>query len=360
MGAKRTQKLVLAALVAALHFSCGGPAPTTETAPSHPTFRVGFCVLDFPYEKHGKPDTLTVAVWYPTAAPAEEHTYPGGIRGFVAVNAPPLQQAGPYPLFVFSHGFGGSGLSAVYLTEHLAARGWIVAAPDHHDPVSVARIRTGPNPAFDRKKFREIVRQIVASSPRDRDRYLYRLCELKATIDGLLGTSDFAPLIDTSKIAVGGHSFGGFTALGLCGPLPEFHDRRIRALVLLSSGAAEYLFTDEELRAVRAPTLLVFGRRERHQRRGKHTVAELAEKLYQNLPPPKILLELKGAGHFSFSNALTPSWTSRFLSGTEEQFAVLRKYIFAFLDVHVLGRAQAASILARRDPLVTRLRQEPR
>ena len=104
-----------------------------------PRFNVGYQVLDLKYQKAGDEKTLTVAVRYPTVAQPKLHNYGGPTNGKVAVGGVARAEGGPFPLLLFSHGYGGGGLGAVFFTEALAARGWIVACPDHHDKHSAIR-----------------------------------------------------------------------------------------------------------------------------------------------------------------------------------------------------------------------------
>jgi hypothetical protein len=113
-----------------------------------PQLNVGYKVLDVKYTKDDKARTLAVAVWYPTAAQPKPHNYGGPTSGNIALDAAPLADGDVYPFLVFSHGYGGSGLGAVFFAEALAARGWIVACPDHHDKHSAVRIRTGQQKDF--------------------------------------------------------------------------------------------------------------------------------------------------------------------------------------------------------------------
>lgn len=343
-----------------LAFTLAAPVSNALSAedPMRGPNNVGYRVIDIPYQKDGNDDVLTVAVWYPTAAEPKPHTYSGKTKGLVAVDAPPLAAKDPYPLLVYSHGYGGSGLSAVFLTETLASRGWVVAAPDHHDPHSASRIRTGPQKNFDRMGFLKHVRKITASGSEDRSKYLYRLDELKLALDRMLAPATMGGIIDKDRVAVGGHSFGGFTALGLCGTIPERQDRRIRSLLLFSTGAAGYLYREEELRSVRIPSLLFLGEKERNQKRGKKTMAELAERVYRAVSPPKYLLEVKGANHFSFNNRLTDTLFSAFFGGDEERFAVIRSRSIAFLERSFAGRKTDVKI-GRPDPLLTRVLSDP-
>ena len=322
-------------------------------------FNVGYQVLDLKYQKNGHEQALTVAVWYPTEAQPKSHHYGGPTSGQVAVDATPRAGGGPFPFLVFSHGYGGSGLGAVFFTEALAARGWIVACPDHHDKHSAVRIRTGASDNFDRRGLLQHGREIASSGPGDRGKYLYRLDEMKLALDGMLTSVPFGKLIDRDRIAVGGHSLGAFTALGLCGTIPERLDPRPRAVLLFSPGAGGYLFEEEELEGVRIPSLLFMGERERGQLRGSHTMAELSEKIFRNVSSPKRFLEVRGANHFSFNSCLANHLGKMPPSGTEEQFEVIRRYSIAFLESYVAGRAGLDNALGREDAKLTRCLGDP-
>ena len=59
---------------------------------------------------------------------------------------------------------------------------------------------------------------------------------MQFALDQMLLSDQFGKFINEDKIAVGGHSLGGYTALGLCGTIPERHDKRVGALLLFSTG----------------------------------------------------------------------------------------------------------------------------
>jgi predicted dienelactone hydrolase len=170
----------------------------------------------------------------------------------------------------------------------------------------------------------------------------------------MLASGMFGKLIDKGKIAVGGHSLGGFTALGLCGTIEERRDDRIRAVLLFSTGAGGYLFKESELAGVKIPLMLFLGAKEKDQKRGPETMKDLSEKIYRNAHPPKYFLEIKGANHFSFNNRFTNKLGSRFLGGNEKQFDVIRKYSIAFLEQYAAGKRDVTGVLTRQDPRVTR------
>jgi predicted dienelactone hydrolase len=353
-----TARLVRVFLVFTI-LSCTVVDSDARAAAHQPLFNVGYRVLDLKNRNGGQEQTVTVAVWYPTAKKPKSHNYGGPTNGNVAVDAAPIAGGGPFPFLVFSHGYGGSGLSAVFFTEALAARGWIVACPDHHDRHSAFRIRTGQEKDFDRLGFLQDAKEIAASGPGDRGKYLYRLDEMRLVLDGMFISDPFGKLIDRDRVAVGGHSLGGFTALGVSGAIEERHDPRIKAVLLFSTGAGGYLFTEDELAGVRIPSMLFMGEREDDQLRGSKRMSELSAKIYRNVSLPKYFLEVKGASHFSFNNRFADNSMATLLSGTKEQFEVIRRYSIAFLEKYVAERKDAGHVLKRSDPLLTRYIREP-
>lgn len=334
--------------------SCGASGSNMQDPQWDNRFRVGYKVLNWKIIEGDQEKNLTVAVWYPTAELPSKHNYGGPTNGKVAIGAKPYKKSGPYPLLVFSHGYGGSGLGHVFLTEPLAARGWIVVAPDHNDKYSAVRIGTGQKRHYNRRGLLKHAKKISRSGPDDRDAYFYRLDEIRVVLDRILQSNEFGALIDKEKIAIGGHSFGGFTALGLCGTIKERRDERIKGVLLFSTGAGSYLFKESELAQVMIPSMHFLGEREKDQKRGTKTMAELADKLYRNFGPPKYFLELKGANHFSFNNRFTRKFSARFLSGSEEQFEVIRRYSIAFLEKYVADRKEKNGKLEEKNPLLLR------
>jgi len=323
------------------------------------SLNVGFTVLDWTYRGVDGERTVRVAVWYPTSAEPKEHAYGGPTRGLVAVDAAPLAPGGPWPLLVFSHGYGGGGFASVFFTEALAARGWIVAAPDHNDRHSAVRIGKGQVEDFDRVGLLRHAKEISGYGPEDRDKLMYRVEELQLVLDRMLGSEKFAEAIDPRRIAVGGHSLGGFTALGLCGAVKGRRDARVRAVLIFSSGAAGYLYREEELAAVRMPAMVFLGEAEKEDKRGDATMAGIAKKVYGALSAPKYLREVRGATHFSFNNRFSDTDAARKLSGTDAQFATIRRHAIAFLEKHVAGKAAAGSDLDAADAGLTRQESDP-
>ena len=124
----------------------------------------------------------------------------------------------PLPLVLFSHFSGGSRRSSTFLCTHLASHGYAVAAMDHSEVVApeLSR-RDGETP----EQRASRVREIIAS----------RVPDVRFLLDHMLGRGDYP--IDSSRIGLVGHSFGGWTALAT----PE-SEPRISSVVALAPGGS--------------------------------------------------------------------------------------------------------------------------
>jgi predicted dienelactone hydrolase len=119
-------------------------------------------------------------------------------------------ETGAWPLVLFSHHSRGSRRSATYLTTHLASHGYVVAALDHSEVVA-------PEIAGNVQGF-------IAN----------RVPDARFLLDYMLaGAIPCSASPDPDRIAIVGHSAGGWTALAL----PET-DTRIQAVVALAPGGA--------------------------------------------------------------------------------------------------------------------------
>jgi len=119
-------------------------------------------------------------------------------------------EPGAWPLVLYSHHSRGNRRSATYLTTHLASHGYLVAALDHSEVVA-------PEIAGNVQGF-------IAN----------RVPDARFLLDYMLaGAIPCTARPDPDRIAIVGHSFGGWTALAL----PET-DTRIQAVVALAPGGA--------------------------------------------------------------------------------------------------------------------------
>lgn len=157
--------------------------------------RVGFRALHRSYTPVGLATarTLTVNVWYPTAATqGAPAAYLLGEDPEAFTDAAPVAPTDGkrYPVHVFTHGHQGYAGSSPHVARRFASHGWVVAAPEH------------------------VGNTIADSSDRPTSIYWLRSADVSATLDALAQLAAPDPLagkLDTDHALLSGHSFGGFT-----------------------------------------------------------------------------------------------------------------------------------------------------
>src|SRR2546421_2765578 len=91
-------------------------------------------------------------VWYPAAAQYAGQDIAPEIQDFFTVSSSDkkqgqmavrnaAEQAGTYPLIIFSHSSGGNRLQSTFLCTHLSSHGYLVAALDHSEVVAAELAR---------------------------------------------------------------------------------------------------------------------------------------------------------------------------------------------------------------------------
>jgi predicted dienelactone hydrolase len=187
--------------------------------------------------------------------------------------------AGTYPLVLVSHGSGGSHILYHTVATHLSKNGYIVAMVEHY----------GNN-------------RNDNSLEESQENLILRPKHLSLTIDKLLASDYFGKHIDASRIAIYGHSMGGYAALALSGGTPRnmdgslietVKDTRIGALVLAAPASGWFY---RGLENVDIPILLLAGE---HDLITPKSVTDIIP----NFVPDKNKVEyriIENAGHFSF------------------------------------------------------------
>jgi predicted dienelactone hydrolase len=177
------------------------------TAEAAPTIKVGMVTRNYTDESRKEwegsgPRPLTTVIWYP-AAPSRRVEYvfegPPKTQVFdsvpVATDADVARTKPKYPLVLLSHGTGSSALQMIWLGYHLALRGYIVAAVNHHG-----------NTAAEERLLAQGA-TLVWERPKD----------LSIVLDKLLADPVFGSRIDAERIGAAGFSLGGYTVIALAG-----------------------------------------------------------------------------------------------------------------------------------------------
>ena len=187
----------------------GGLRPDAPEFARHGPFWVGYKSLVI---GKGSDRPLEAGLWYPALNPKgakEEITYPIKLNiplepieapvvayGHALLDAEVDAAAAPYPLVIFSHGFGANAVWYTNLIEHYASHGFVVLAPEHieqFDPDFGDIWKASIDRPLDIKRALDYAEQITAPG------------------------GDMAGRIDMEHVAVIGHSSGGYTALAMAG-----------------------------------------------------------------------------------------------------------------------------------------------
>lgn len=263
----------------------------------------------------GRP--LQMVVWYPTAATSTAQLIADNalFAGVAAVpDAPPSN--GEHPLVVLSHGYRGNWSNQAWLASTLAHKGYIVAAVNH--PGSTTHDR----------------------SPEAAAQLWQRPVDLRRAIDRVTAQPDKFGRVAAGRIAVVGHSLGGWTALEIagarfdpdrfaqdCNAHPQLsscsvydqmkpagtpdaktalganlRDERVSAVVSLDLGLSRGL-TDESLATLPVPALVIAAGVPSRELPAELESANLAKRLPA---ASSRYVEIGDASHFTFMAVCKP------------------------------------------------------
>ena len=158
--------------------------------------------------------------------------------GKAATGATPNRVGKSYPLIVFSHGLGANPQIYLPLLTHLAAAGFVVAAPQF--PLTSSATPGGPDAG-------DVVHQ-----PADVSFVVGSMLKRSAGKTGTL-----AGMVDSHEVGAAGHSNGAITTLGLVGNTC-CRDARIKAAAVLSGDMEAFPNGKYDLSDV-PPILIVHG-----------------------------------------------------------------------------------------------------
>lgn len=254
------------------------PAPATFQAPG--PYIPGVVTLALP--------DRSVEVWYPADPGVEagraKATYeisdwlPPAFRAKVPPGTAPFttdayrglapSHRGPFPLVLFSHGFGGYRDQSTLITTHLASWGFVVAAPDHLER-GLASV-FGERPAV----------------PMTDDQVLRATADLLDAESARPG-AELSGIVAPGRLAIVGHSAGGFAAIHFASQ-PD-----VVTYVSLAAGATTGA----------RPTALA-------DKASLYMVGALdgivpeasVESTYARAPTPTRLVVLANAGHLAFAD----------------------------------------------------------
>jgi len=248
---------------------------------------------------------------------------------------------GKWPLVVFSHGSGGTRVGYVFFTEFLASHGFIVVAADH----------------IGNSRYTIVNNQVVkAGGPRGQASSKDRPKDISFLIDCMTrmnngGDSRFAGRIDLDQIAAAGMSFGGSTTENVVE-----QERRVKAGIMLAPGGPTGDRTN-----FTTPIFMMIATEDATLRAQGNT---RNRKYYEDSKGPKYFVEIKDAGHYTFTSV--DQYNANYGNGIgkgkrvntapdqdviylppQESHKLIDAYSLAFLSVYVRGQAGYKAYLAQ-------------
>jgi predicted dienelactone hydrolase len=267
------------------------------------------------------------ALAIPTLAGAQvEDTV--SLGGRTSVVWRPIQRgAAKHPVVIFSHGLGGCPTQSRFLTEGLAARGYLVIAPFHRD-AGCGKRKVAPQPPF---PFSQPARW-------SDDTYADRIADVRAIV-AALPTSGLGATADLSELAVAGHSLGGYTALSLGGAWTLTRMPGVRAVLALAPYAAPFV-AHGTMSDVSLPVMFQSGALDD----GITSEIRKPGGAFDEARGPKYFVEFKGARHSSWGNK------------PHAAHDAMLTYAAAFLDRYVRGESDDDDVLTSKLTGVVELR----
>lgn len=288
VGVRRTRNglAVLVVVVALVGAACSSGGTTTADRSATPAYArkgpypVGYTTLALADRK--------VSVWYPArrnavtrAAKAsydQRTPLPDDLKGLVPdqYNTVVAMDAyadvrgsdkGPFPVLLFSHGFGGYRLVNSALMTGIASWGFVVVAADYRERGIEAQIRgqrTVPDPTRDPRLMLATL-DLVAGENRRPD----------SVLEGV---------VDARRVGSAGHSAGGGTAFD------ALRDPRVKV-------AIGWAPVGPSLDPAAKPTMIIGALGD------VALTPEQLRKEYASFPPPRRFVEIGGAGHNSFTDS---------------------------------------------------------
>jgi dienelactone hydrolase len=194
----------------------------------------------------------------------------------------------PQPVIIFSHGFHGCATQSRFLTEALAAAGYLVFAPNHRD----ATCDGGAASWLDRPQV-----PFLDVAAWNDTTYRDRADDIRHLIEALKADEHWRHRADWTRLGLVGHSLGGYTVLGLAGGWRSWKLDGVKAVLALAPYSAPFALR-RTLPRLAAPVMYEGGLNDRLIDVGPRGV--LAS--YEQSPAPKYYLAFDGADHMAWTD----------------------------------------------------------
>lgn len=247
-------------------------------------------------------------------------------------------KGGPYPLIIFSHGYGSSEQGYEQLVSYWTRNGYAVIRPRHADAgktVDAARAIFGEPANQERERRRRPTKEEMEKAAAAREeaerraraaewesqrepQWTDRVRDVTLIIDGLDGLEQRFPELkgkfDHAKIGVAGHSLGALTAMLAGGattsgnPPLTLGDPRVKAIIAMSPPGvtASLGLNTQSFAGIRIPAMFMSGSEDRGA--APNEDAQWRKTAFTNAAAgDKYFVLLAGARHMTFAGTYIPA-----------------------------------------------------
>jgi predicted dienelactone hydrolase len=232
-------------------------------------------------------------------------------------------RGGPFPIVVFSHGYGSSDHGYEPLISYWTSNGYVCIRVSHADAGALRETPAPlPPPSGTQNRRRGSAQQgtIIPLQPQtnrmediwDRERepqWRNRALDIKFVLDSLDEIERQFPELqmkmDHARIGVGGHSYGAYTALLVAGMNGTFADSRVKAVLAMSppGPSASRGITPQSFASVKVPVMFMTGTNDRGANESEDP--NWRKQAFENSPSgDKYFVLIDSARHSSFTGQL--------------------------------------------------------
>ena len=252
---------------------------------------------------------FALATFAPASHAAQEEEFRIGDIDAV-VWTPEAKAAVPLPVVVFSHGLYTCATQSRFLTQALADSGYLVIAPNHRDAScgfsfrwpGMSRLPGKPAALWSDEDFRD------------------RADDIRSLVRALTDDARFRGIADVARIALAGHSLGGYTVLGLAGAWPKWTLPGVKAVLALAPYALPFEHS-AGLKHLRVPVMYQTGEFD-------PIFTRPLRGAFEQFPEPKYYVEIENAWHLTWADigmlhpptivAYAVAFFDRYLKGASE------------------------------------------
>jgi predicted dienelactone hydrolase len=247
------------------------------------------------------------------------------------LEAPFAEEGSPFPVLIFSHGWGGTRTQSTYLMEELASHGYVVVALDHtygalvtvfpDDRVVLQKTDILEQDQSD-EEFKRSANTLIGVWAGD---VHFILDQLEAMNDGNL-ESPFEGRLDLDRVGIFGHSTGGGNAVQVC-----WLDSRCKVGLALDAWL-EPVSLEALDEGLDQPFMFLWS-----EGWGSDENKVRFQRLYKELRGDSYQLEIEGTRHYDFSDLpllspLSPWFGLKGPIDGERVLGIINEYVVAYFD----------------------------